>query len=402
MTGFRVRLRRSGRPGVVPASPIPTPASWACSRSAATRPGRTTAPVRSRRRRRSCYRFPDGEPMCQESTNLGDDQGVVRDGLDRPADPRRARRPHVGRVRWLRRPRPLHGRRHRPADPARRRDRRPDQGDAHRSTPTATRSSTAGRATTYFRVIAIDRPASRPSCGSCTTATSVPVMWNDDWDSSPLVIGDYLIEGEREQPVRGGQAQPRQGTRRQGAPSTPKVVWHTPSWDDELLAALASASQSKAMSVESSPTISGDVVYFTNSGGLVLGWDLSPLGEGWHAEAGVPLLDRRRHRRDRRRRREGLPLRRRPSTTAACRPRTRERPAHEARSRQAREPVRVEGRRPQRRWHLGHARGVEGRRRTSGPTAAVCSVSTAMTGAVRWEKRVAAPRGAHRSWSTTC
>ena len=56
----------------------------------------------------------------------------------------------------------------------------------------------------------------------------------------------------------------------------PELVFNTPGWDDELLAALPD----EKVSIEGSPTVVGNTVYFPNSGGLVQGWDLSGLGSG--------------------------------------------------------------------------------------------------------------------------
>ena len=52
----------------------------------------------------------------------------------------------------------------------------------------------------------------------------------------------------------------------------PRVVFQTPAWDDELLAAVG-----RELSIENSVAVSGDTVYFANSGGLIQGWDLSGL-----------------------------------------------------------------------------------------------------------------------------
>jgi hypothetical protein len=58
----------------------------------------------------------------------------------------------------------------------------------------------------------------------------------------------------------------------------PELVFTAPAWDDELLANLPD----DRVSVENAVTMVGDIAYFTSSGGLVQGWDLSSLrtGEG--------------------------------------------------------------------------------------------------------------------------
>lgn len=102
-----------------------------------------------------------------------------------------------------------------------------------------------------------------------------PVRWNDDWDASPLVINDYLIEGGENGQlhiVRLNRALDEEGH----VTVDPELVFNAPGWDDELLAALPD----QTVSIESSPVMVGDTVYFSNSGGLIQGWDLSGLGTG--------------------------------------------------------------------------------------------------------------------------
>ena len=102
-----------------------------------------------------------------------------------------------------------------------------------------------------------------------------PTLWNDDWDSSGMVIDDFLfVGGENSQFVI---VKLNRGEDENGAVTVaPEIVFNTPAWDEELLAAIGD----QTVSVESSPTVVGDVVYFTNSGGLVQGWDISGLAAG--------------------------------------------------------------------------------------------------------------------------
>ena len=52
----------------------------------------------------------------------------------------------------------------------------------------------------------------------------------------------------------------------------PELVFNRPGWDDELIRAVGNN-----VSIESSVAMSGNVVYFANSGGLIQGWDLAGL-----------------------------------------------------------------------------------------------------------------------------
>ncbi len=101
-----------------------------------------------------------------------------------------------------------------------------------------------------------------------------PVLWNDDWDSSGMIIDDHLfVGGENSQFVivklnRGFDATGN-------VTVDPQIAFNTPAWDQELLTAIGD----ETVSVENSPTVVENTVYFANSGGLVQGWDISGLGD---------------------------------------------------------------------------------------------------------------------------
>jgi hypothetical protein len=98
--------------------------------------------------------------------------------------------------------------------------------------------------------------------------------WNNDWDSAALILDGHLIltgENGRVHVVRLNRSYGDDGRVR----VDPQVVWSAKSWDDELLRALGD----ERVSIESSPTVVGDIVYFANSGGLLQGWDIGPLRE---------------------------------------------------------------------------------------------------------------------------
>ena len=106
-----------------------------------------------------------------------------------------------------------------------------------------------------------------------------PILWNDDWDSSALVIADHLfVGGENSRFVA---LELNRGVGADGEVTVaPEVVLDVAGWDEELLAALGDDN----VSVEVSPTVVGDAVYFTNSGGLVQGYDIAGLAEGVEPE----------------------------------------------------------------------------------------------------------------------
>jgi outer membrane protein assembly factor BamB len=127
-----------------------------------------------------------------------------------------------------------------------------------------------------LHVIAIDRAAPTELWSLDAGAVS-PVKWNDDWDGSPLVLGDYLyVGGENSQfhVVKLNRATGAGGM----VQVAPELVFNTPGWDDELLASLTT--RQNDVSIEGSVAYREGVVYFANSGGLVQGWDVSGLEEG--------------------------------------------------------------------------------------------------------------------------
>jgi outer membrane protein assembly factor BamB len=132
-----------------------------------------------------------------------------------------------------------------------------------------------------FHILSEDRPDGQlTSLWSMTSTDVSPTKWNSDWDSSPLVLDDYLFEGGEN-----GQWYVIKLNRQKGPDGLiavdPVIQFHAPGWDDQLLADLAgSGSRVNDVSIENSLAISGNTVYFANSGGLVQGWDISGVAEG--------------------------------------------------------------------------------------------------------------------------
>jgi len=129
----------------------------------------------------------------------------------------------------------------------------------------------------FFRVVALDREA--PAVLWKLNAASVPKpVWNNDWDSSAAVVGDYLFEGGENSYFfiiklnRGFDADGK-------VTVAPRVVLALPGYSDTLFAAIGD----RTVSIESSPAVDldpvrGDRVYFSNSGGRIVGLDISALG----------------------------------------------------------------------------------------------------------------------------
>jgi outer membrane protein assembly factor BamB len=129
----------------------------------------------------------------------------------------------------------------------------------------------------YLRILALDR-GSRPVELWRLSADSAPnPLWNNDWDGSPLVVGDYLLEGGENSwfyVVKLNRDYDDEGK----AVVDPEVRMLVPGFDDELLADLGDGQ----VSIESSVALDEDrgVAYFANSGGLVQGWDVSKVLRG--------------------------------------------------------------------------------------------------------------------------
>lgn len=110
-------------------------------------------------------------------------------------------------------------------------------------------------------------------------ANSVDGLWNDDWDASALVIDDHLIQGGENSLWFVWKL--NRGYDVDGLVTVdPELVFSAPGWDDELLEDLGD----EEVSIENSVAISGDTVYFANSGGLVQGWDIGGLRDGEEPE----------------------------------------------------------------------------------------------------------------------
>jgi outer membrane protein assembly factor BamB len=136
----------------------------------------------------------------------------------------------------------------------------------------------AGSRDNFYRVLAIDRQ--RPTELWKLSAKAVsPTMWNDDWDGAGIILDDYLfIGGENSQfhVVKLNRGYGPDGK----VTVAPKLVFHAPGWDSQLLRDIGNNN----VSIESSVAVYGNTVYFANSGGLVQGWDISGLKEGRNPE----------------------------------------------------------------------------------------------------------------------
>ena len=125
----------------------------------------------------------------------------------------------------------------------------------------------AGSRDSRFRIIALDQPQPTELWG--LESASVSGMWNNDWDSSPVIVDDTLLVGGENSwwfAVKLGRERDETGQ----VTVQPEILYQTPMWTDDLLRAVG-----QQQSVESSTAVFGNTAYVANSAGRVVGMDIS-------------------------------------------------------------------------------------------------------------------------------
>ena len=121
-----------------------------------------------------------------------------------------------------------------------------------------------------WRVIAIDRE--KPTELFALDADKLPrKIWNDDWDASTVIHNDYAFEGGENGHfyiVKLNRGYDSEGK----VTVDPQIVLDHVGWTSSLI----EKNGSKDVGIENSPCLVGDRVYFSNSGGLVQGLDITP------------------------------------------------------------------------------------------------------------------------------
>ncbi len=131
----------------------------------------------------------------------------------------------------------------------------------------------SGSRDNFYRVISFDQ-GEPVELWKLDSESVGPRKWNNDWDGAGLVLDDWLFiggENSRIHVIKLNRAWTDEGF----VSVDPELVFSAPGWDDELLRAVGDN-----VSIENSVAVSGDTLYFANSGGLVQGWDLTALREG--------------------------------------------------------------------------------------------------------------------------
>ncbi|RZV46141.1 MAG: hypothetical protein EX269_08065 [Acidimicrobiales bacterium] len=125
----------------------------------------------------------------------------------------------------------------------------------------------------FYRAIAFDGEEPR-ELWRLDAREAGPIQWNNDWDGSGLVLDDYLFVGGENSRIHIAKLN-RTYDDDGRVQVDPDLVFTAPGWDSDLLDAVG-----ENVSIENSVAISGDTLYFANSGGLVQGWDISSLRDG--------------------------------------------------------------------------------------------------------------------------
>jgi hypothetical protein len=124
-----------------------------------------------------------------------------------------------------------------------------------------------------LRIIALDRD--EPTELWSLDAYAVDGIWNDDWDATPLIIDDMMYEGGEN-----GWFFAYELNRRYDADGMvtvdPDLKFSMPGWTQEQLDNLADEN----VSIENSTVAFEDRVYFANSGGRIVGVDVSDVRNG--------------------------------------------------------------------------------------------------------------------------
>lgn len=124
-----------------------------------------------------------------------------------------------------------------------------------------------------LRILALDRPEATELWS--LDAYAVEGIWNDDWDGNPVIIDDIMYEGGENgwffayQLNRGYDANGK-------VTVSPKLLFSMRGWNQQELDNLGN----NEVSIENSIVAYEDRVYFGNSGGRIVGLDVSDIRNG--------------------------------------------------------------------------------------------------------------------------
>jgi outer membrane protein assembly factor BamB len=123
-----------------------------------------------------------------------------------------------------------------------------------------------------LRILALDRE--EPTVLWSMDASEVDGIWNDDWDSNPAIVDDIMYEGGENGwffAVQLNRAYDAEGK----VVVDPVKLVQMPGYNEALL-----SNSGRNVSIESSTLVFDQRVYFSNSGGRIVGLDVSDVRNG--------------------------------------------------------------------------------------------------------------------------
>ncbi|HSR45690.1 MAG TPA: PQQ-binding-like beta-propeller repeat protein [Acidimicrobiia bacterium] len=124
-----------------------------------------------------------------------------------------------------------------------------------------------------LRVVALDRE--QPTELWAIDASEHPGVWNNDWDGNPSIVEDIMFEGG-ENGILFATKLNRSYDPNGKVRVDPVILVKVEGWNDELFRSVGD----RNASIESSVAILNGRLYFTNSGGRVVGLDITNVEAG--------------------------------------------------------------------------------------------------------------------------
>lgn len=123
-----------------------------------------------------------------------------------------------------------------------------------------------------LRIVALDREM--PTELWALDSVKLGGIWNNDWDGNPLIIDDILYEGG-ENGIFYAIKLNREIDDEGKVSVYPKIIFSMPSYNQKLIDEVG-----RNLSIENSLAFFDNKIYFANSGGRILGLDVSKIEEG--------------------------------------------------------------------------------------------------------------------------